>query len=326
MIFGLTAALLVLAAGFSAPAAAQTVPEAAVLEAVNALRTAQGQTELRWDAQLAEAAAVQAEYLAENNLLSSSGPQNSSPTSRAQAASYGGGEVVIVLEVVAKSQRATTPQTLVQQVWTRPVDRAALLNRNAVHLGAAVVEVNGQVFTVVDIGYLESGAVEYTIQPTLDPRTPRTPTATINPVVPVLTSAPREDGSIIHEVAKGQALSTIAEAYGIFPEVLAALNNIDLKEPLIFEGQKLLVRPQFTATVSPTVTRTLRPPTRTPRPTFTTGPTRPPGTATLSPTPSPEPPAPAPPLTPRRLIGVILVTVSGLGIAVVLLLGLRKKP
>jgi len=58
---------------------------------------------------------------------------------------------------------------------------------------------------------------------------------------------------------------SIAAAYDITVDELIALNNLG-KTPVIFEGQKLIIRPAYTPTPSPTATLTPRPPTRTPIP------------------------------------------------------------
>jgi LysM repeat protein len=140
------------------------------------------------------------------------------------------------------------------------------------------------------------------------------------------TALPEEDGSIIHLVQPGHTLWGIADAYGMTTEMVASLNGLDLKNPVVFSGQKLLVRMAFTATVSPTVTQTPRPPTRTPRPTFTPGPTRPTATASLTPKPTREPLLELPKVN-TRSIGIGLVVVCALGLAAVLVSWVvRRKP
>jgi LysM repeat protein len=108
------------------------------------------------------------------------------------------------------------------------------------------------------------------------------------------TAAPGEDGSIVHVVQAGDNPYSIAEAYGISEAQLLAQNNLGAN-PVIFPGQRLMIRPAFTPTptmvdtVTPTPSLTLRPtqpPTLTPSPVPSRTPTPQP---TATPTPTPEP-------------------------------------
>ena len=95
-------------------------------------------------------------------------------------------------------------------------------------------------------------------------------TPVVQDIVPVTPSTPEADGSIIHEVQYGQTLWMLVEAYGVDRDELVRLNNLSGANPILFPGQKLIIRLAPTPTITPTFTSTLRPPTRT---------------ATLSPTP-----------------------------------------
>ena len=97
------------------------------------------------------------------------------------------------------------------------------------------------------------------------------------------TSTPGEDGSIIHIVQKDESLASISEAYGISMSNLLSQNGMAGNSPLIFPGQKLIIRPAQPPTETPTLTPTVPRPTRTPTliiPTRTPRPTR---TATETP-------------------------------------------
>jgi len=84
-------------------------------------------------------------------------------------------------------------------------------------------------------------------------------------VVPVDVATPQVNGAVIHTVVKGQALWSIALAYGVTVDQIRALNNLSANEA-IYEEQQLYIRAAHTPTPSPSPTNTLMPPTRTPIP------------------------------------------------------------
>jgi len=97
---------------------------------------------------------------------------------------------------------------------------------------------------------------------------------------PIILATARADGDVIHKVQYGQALWSIAIAYGTKIEAIRLLNN--LADNTIYTGQKLLIIKEATqaaplATESAETTRTSRP-TRTlsPKATSTIAPTSPP--------------------------------------------------
>jgi LysM repeat protein/uncharacterized protein YkwD len=74
-------------------------------------------------------------------------------------------------------------------------------------------------------------------------------------ILPVVRATARPDGDVIHEVKNGQSLWSIAIAYGIKVEQIRLLNNISSTD--IYTGQKLLVQksatqPNPTSTVTET--------------------------------------------------------------------------
>jgi hypothetical protein len=153
-----------------------------------------------------------------------------------------------------------------------------------------------------------------------------TPTAEV--IMDVVTVTPQEDGRVVHIVQPGQSPWSIAIAYGIKIEELAKLNNLDPAKPIIYTGQKLLIRTIATSTAEPTGTATDIPPSSTPHPTSTR---RPP---TLTPTTAPTRTATTAPLIPRvdpfqdtntRPAGIVIIVICGIGLLTVITLSLRER-
>lgn len=152
---------------------------------------------------------------------------------------------------------------------------------------------------------------------------------TTAPVIqPVITATPNPDGSLIHEVQSGQSLWSIATAYGVSIAQIQQLNNLD-QNAVLLPGQKLILRPAFTPTISPTPSLTPIPPTRTPS--LTPTPVTPTLTYTQSPTLT-ETPAPLieidwqpPAWFNQTTFGLGLILISGAGLVFVLFSAFRRK-
>ncbi len=151
-------------------------------------------------------------------------------------------------------------------------------------------------------------------------------------MVPVVTSTPDASGKIVHEVQPGQALWSIAIAYGTTIREIAALNGLDPENPVVYVGQKLLIQLGATPTAtsatqaspSPSITHTLRP-TSTRKPTGTPRPTR---TATVTPTATDKPLFPqvqALESINRRSIGIGIIAVCAAGLLLVAVSSFKKS-
>jgi len=155
--------------------------------------------------------------------------------------------------------------------------------------------------------------------------------ATQEEIVPVVTSTPDPSGKIVHEVQPGQALWSIAIAYGTTIREIAILNGLDPENPVIYAGQKLVIQLGATETAtsatqaspSPSITNTPRP-TSTRKPTGTPRPTR---TATVTPTPTEKPFFPqvqALQSVDRRSVGIGIIAVCALGLILVAVSSFKK--
>lgn len=324
-------ALLVLGAALlgGRPALAQAGSAADLIAGVNALRAANGLPPLETDPALMAAAQAHAEYQAAIGAATHSGPGGSSPRDRAVAAGYGGGAAVFVAENIATG-RDLTVASAVNTIWADSLHRGTMLNAQITHAGAGVASANGSVYYTLNVGYIAGGAAApaavQSASSTPSP-TPPAPVSTQPPEAAVQRATPQEDGSIIHEIQPGEALWSIAMAYGITIDEINRMNNL-AANAVLYAGNRLIVAPSYTPTTPPTETATLPPPTRTPMPTRTL---RPP-TLTATPAPSLTPtPRPLLPQVPslqgetRRYLGVGIIVLCAAGIFVVLIHGLRNK-
>jgi LysM repeat protein len=258
------------------PVSAQAGNAYDLLAVVNNLRASNGLPALQTDGSLMAAAQVHSEYQASIGTWSHSGSGGSRPIDRALASGYGGGATVFISENVAVMSKTATFDYLISNIWSDAVHWNTMMNASATDMGAGVAESNGSVYYTLEVGYVagapadsSSGVITAPARPQGIPGQSLATLSPLEKVVPVLTAAPAEDGRVIHEVQTGQALWSIAIAYGIKIDDIVRLNNLPVNDQNIYVGQKLLIQPAFTLTVSPTVTKTPRPPTRTPWPTMT---------------------------------------------------------
>ncbi len=287
-----------------------------LIAAVNSLRSGSGVAELAPNGALMAAAQAHSEFQAALGSWSHTGAGGTNETDRAIAAGYGGGLSVVCDEAVAVANPSQGADYIVNVIWNDYVHREVVLrNPRYVDVGAGAAEKDGLVYYTVDVCSTGSGTAA--TRPA-GPAAPAGPTRTPEVILAVQTSAGEGDGSIFHVVQAGQTLWTIADAYGLSVEQLALQNNLSLKNPTIYIGQKLRIRDAFTPTLSPTITQTPRPPTRTPRPTFTPRPTQPTATITATPTATRRPLV-ALPRVGTHTIGILLVALCGLGLLVVVL-------
>lgn len=260
-------------------ARARTFPSGAqaLIEAVNALRAANGLPAYRVDPILMTIAQAQAEYMASIGTWTHTGPDGSRPYQRALAAGYlvagdlsqGGwfSENVIM-------GNNLSAEAAVQAWLGDEAHRNTMLSAIYQDAGAGVAMAGNTYFYCLDVG-LSTGGTPVVYTPFGN-----TPTPTILP------NTPNPDGSIIHVVHAGEILGNIASAYGVPLADILRLNNLTLQS-VIYPEQKILIRPSFTPTpTQPT-------PTASPLPTLTPWPTStptasPPAARTARPTANPS--------------------------------------
>lgn len=292
-----------------------------LINAVNSVRTGNGLPALEIDNILMGTAQATADVMAATGNCAHIG----NVTGRVSAAGYGGGGTVYATENIACGMDLSV-DTTVYQYWADAAHMLPMTNSNYTHIGGGVTVVSGRVFYVIHAAYTTSGSYN---PPTAGTSTTGSGTKapTVQWIQSVVTATPQPDGSIIHEVQYGQTVITIAEAYGVKDAEIIALNNLG-SNPVIYVGDKLIIRAAFTPTISPEPTLTPRPPTRTP--TVTPTPRTPTVTPTITPTPKPTH-RPLIAWTPpnwlgRNTLGIGIITVSAFGLLMLAVSWFRKKP
>lgn len=295
---------------------------AALIEAVNAYRSANGLATYGLDGALMSAAQSHSEYMASIKTCTHQRADGSGP-----------GAHGISAENVACGINLSV-DTAIYVHWVDPVHSATILGPDTGLVGAGMAVAGDRVFYTLAVKRLSG---DFTYRPPVMNTQPSTPAPgqTIQPSLtpdpllaaagPLLAATPQADGTLKHTIRYGQTLIAIAKIYGLSLDALLALNtNLDAKNPVYYEGQVLVIRLPFTPTATASQTLTPRPPTRTPTRT---------ATPVLSPTPTPTATA-----TPwlrlpdgqgaglnRPTLAYIVIIASAVGILVVLLRGFLKS-
>jgi LysM repeat protein len=258
--------LLLGASGRARIGRAQAVDPYSLIDAVNALRAANGLPAYKVNNILMSIAQAHSDYQASIGQWTHIGPGGTRPRDRAAAAGYGGGATFFISENVAEYANASVDDVV--SSWMQDADHIGTMLGVYVDVGAGVSEAGGIAYYTLDAAYV-AGSGSYIPPNTI---TPGGPTAL--PYFAVQTVTPMPDGSIVHVVQLGQNLSIIGKAYGISAAEIMDLNN--LTSANIYVGDRLIIRkastpgPTATTTATTTPTRAATPthkPTRTPTPT-----------------------------------------------------------
>jgi LysM repeat protein len=304
---------------------AQASSAGELIDAVNALRAANGMGPLQENAALMSSAQQQSDYQASINTVTHDGPGGSRPRDRAAAAGYGGGATIFISENIEGGPNLSAQQAV--QDWTGDSPHWNTMMGNSYgDIGAGVATSGDYVYFTIDVGYY-SGAAKPSTNGTPQPTRANalTPLPTSVPILPLVTSTPAGDGSVTHVVQYGQTLITIAKAYGITVDALKVLNN--LKTDTIYVGDKLTIKSGPTKTPTSTITPTS---TLTPRPSATRRPPTltPTITPTLPPTPTPKPTSAivaAISHLDRRSVGMGVIALCAVGLLAVGLTSFKSK-
>ncbi len=235
--------LLLIAGGLFAlarPAASVSAQgdASSVINAVNTYRAAHGLPPLQTNAVLMAAAQGHASWIAATSTFSHTGANGSSPQDRATAAGYPGR---VIENFVSGS--GMTPQGAVTWWDGSPIHKQGMLSTLYVEVGAGYAVIGDQQIYVMVFGYIPpptptprpSSPGETAPEPE-EPEEPAGP-----PVVPLIQSPPREDGSVVHVVQQGQTMWDIAAVYQVSIDELLALNYLEWGE-LLHPGDEVLVK------------------------------------------------------------------------------------
>lgn len=316
----------------------QSITAQDLIKLVNDWRVAYGHAPLEVDQTLMATAYDTACLMAVNGLRWHIGDVSG----RIAQYGYGGGAKVFATENFAIGP---VSMDTIAQWWSDEAHQYPSANPSYVHIGAGVCPYGDRIWYIVHAAYTSDTATQYTPNPANPTQSIFTSTPAVSQlIIPVQTVTPNENGAVVHEVLPGQALWSIAIAYDTKIDELVRLNNLDPENPIIYVGDKILVveaksTPE-TTTPSATIDATNATPTKT-----TLTPTRRP-TRTKTATPSPTLLSSAIPNSPttivdninstpninpnaifqNKTIGIILISMLGLGIVMILSGSFGKIP
>ncbi|MDD5466241.1 MAG: CAP domain-containing protein [Anaerolineales bacterium] len=302
ILIGLAVALLMLLPG--SPASAQNFGAYDLIAAVNALRASQGLAPYTVDAELMAYAQEHSEYQASTDTSTHQHSDGQNSLSRGYLENVAGGDIGYL-----------TVDAIVNQIWADPVHMKTMVGYASGYVGAGVAASSTTVYVTLNVLPGDGAAPAAASASGADAQ------ATLPLQQPLVTATPLVDGSIVHVVGYGEALWSIAIAYGVRIDDIRNLNGLPPGSTNIYSGQRLIIRPagQVTATFTPqapTSTSTQAPTaTRPPSPTATRKPT-------LTPTPTPAPPLTR--LPGRKAVAITLLMVGAAGFFIVLYFGFRK--
>ncbi len=219
---------------------------------VNALRANNGLPPYAINVTLMAIAQAHSDYQASISTVTHYGADGSRPFQRALAAGYPvGGDLTLggfFSENIAAGTNLSVSEVVVWWQGDAP-HLNTMLSPHLTEVGAGVTNVNGYIYYTLDASTPSGGTVIYN---TPDPNeTPNGTGAlpTLDLIMPVITSTPKEDGQVIHEVQVGQSLWGIADVYGTTVQEIRSLNFMSVDE-LVYPGELLLIRTVATETPS----------------------------------------------------------------------------
>ncbi len=207
---------------FRLPAAAHAQAGSAydLVNAVNALRAAEGLAAYNVDAGLMAYAQEHSEYLAATHACTHIHQDGSIPQ-----------DIGLQENVACGEQSVMSAAIAVNEIWTDWGHRHILTGYTYGDIGAGwALSEDGQVHSSVNI------------RPRKDAPTYAPPAGTAAPFAPYGTSTPNESGSIVHVVSAGQTLWGIAVSYGTTMDEIRRINGLASDWMTVFPGQKLLIR------------------------------------------------------------------------------------
>jgi len=294
-----------------------------VIDTINSLRAQRGLAALQSHPALMQIAQQHSQYQASIGTWTHVSADGSRPKDRARAAGFGNGADIYVSENVAFWENGTIVQ-VINGPWNDPEHHNTMYGPNYKYIGAGVAYSGDLVFYTVDTGYWIGDPAPTPENPSISitPSTSQEPTA-----VPVVVSTPMSDGSVIHIIAGGQSLWTIAAVYNISLEDIREMNGLE-PDAIMNLGDEVIIQPSYTPTNTPIGQAS---PTLPPRYSHTPSPVGPRGTPIpFSPaTPSPTNITASEPRfrssAKNPTIVILAVVISGGTLAAALVFSLRNR-
>lgn len=224
-------------------ARAQSFSAGDLLAAINALRAARGLPPYQRDGELMAYAQKHSEYQAK--IGQSTHVHSDGSTSGA----YG-----ITENIAAGSASLLTPNIIISQIWADALHTHTLLGYETGFAGVGIAVSGDTVYVTLDVRPGQSAATLPSPDQAPSGSTPA-PVETQIALVPIATAAPGPNGLVVHEVGYGQALWSIAIAYGVKIDEIRELNGLPPGSNEIYAGQKLVIR--RVSDVTPAVTETI---------------------------------------------------------------------
>jgi LysM repeat protein len=275
------------------------------------------------------AAQGHADWIVQTGQGGHTGAGGSDETMRVSWTGYGGGAEIKCDENWAMGSNVSD---VVYNSWSDWTHQEVMLNswgNRYTDIGGGVAKSSKGLYVFVlnvclVVGQSSSGSVPNSAGSTTSGDTSVAATADVsNYIYGVNIATPRADGSIVHIVLYGQSLTSIANAYGVTIDQLRELNGMAANDSTIWTDQELVIAPPGSATqaagagndvdTTPQPTPTIFTATLTPRPTLTPG---------ASPTAQVESERS---VWNTRTLGILLLVVSGLGLAAMLYFSTPRK-
>lgn len=199
---------------------AQSVTAYDLINTVNTLRTSNGLVPYQIDPWLMAYAQEHSDYQAATNTSTHLHSDGLLPQQRGLQENVASGD-----------EEFMTADLVVNVIWADSVHMKTMVGYSTGFIGAGVASDNGKLFLTIDVRPGDDSTTVTTVSP-----------GTTIPIVPLETSIPRADGSIVHVVGYGQTLWSIALVYGVTTDDIRRLNNIADDSTAIYVDQVLLIR------------------------------------------------------------------------------------
>jgi uncharacterized protein YkwD len=237
-----------------------------LVNAVNALRAADGLPAYGINSILMFTAQNQADFMASTGNVTHTGPGGSSLTSRLLAAGYPlAGDLSLGgfrAENITSGGENSSAQSAVNGWMGDALHQNTMLSPNLSEIGAGIAVANGRSYYVIDCAQPTTGGSPPVSTSVVGSGT----TGAVNeaPIYPVARNTANPNGDVIHEVKPGQTLWQIAISYEVKIDDIKRLNNLIGND--IYPGESLLIKKEAAPTTAPptetimsTVTLTVTP-------------------------------------------------------------------